>query len=47
MVWHFYVKTKTAIISSKNQRFDFERNLEMTRKLIIPTPPGLGLKPLA
>jgi hypothetical protein len=29
------------------QRFDFDCNLVVTQKLIIPTPPGLGSKPLS
>jgi hypothetical protein len=29
------------------QRFDFDCNLVVTRKVIIRIPPGLGLNPLA
>ena len=40
------VRSKTTSVVCQIQRFDFDRNLVVVRKVIIGLPLGLGLKPL-
>jgi hypothetical protein len=40
------VRTQITSVVCQIQRFDFDCTLDVTRKLVIPTPPGLGSKPL-
>jgi hypothetical protein len=40
------VKSQITNVMCQIQRFDFDYNLVVTQKLIIPTPPGLGSKPI-
>ena len=39
------VRSQIKSVAYRVQRFDFDCNLVLTRKLIIRTPPALGLKP--
>jgi hypothetical protein len=40
------VRSQIATVVCQIQRFDFDCNLELARKLIIRIPAGLGLNPL-
>ena len=40
------VKSQITNVVCQIQRFDFDCNLVVTRKLIMRIPPGLGLNPL-
>ena len=40
------VNSKIRSVVFQMQRFDFDGNLVVTRKVIMGIPPGLGLKPL-
>jgi hypothetical protein len=40
------VRSQITSVVCQIQRFDFDCNLVVTRKLIIRIPPGLGLNPL-